>query len=108
MNLVYRYFELGLEGTPINTLKSILEGTNQVKVKIQTNGILTLTNGTILKCVKNYYAPPTGELKLKKISNQCFLVQSGLGITGVQNYNCSACHQRCIQKLKEGTLIRKI
>jgi hypothetical protein len=107
MNLVYRYYELGIEGIPSSMLQQILEGTHAIKVKVASPGMIMLTTNKVIKCVKEYYNTKEGMKPLKKVSNQCYYVQTGLDIQNVGNYQCAQCHLKCSNMLKEGKLIRK-
>lgn len=108
MNLVNRYFQAGIEGIPYFEFKQILEGKHPVRVKISNGGMVMLSTNKTIKCTKHYYAPLTGPLSLKKVTNECYYVQTGLNIKGVQNYDCSSCHLKCLQMREEKALIRKI
>lgn len=108
MNLVFRYHKIGIEGIPSAMLRQILEGSHATKVKMANGGMLMLTTNKIIKCVKEYYNTQEGMKPLKKVSNQCYYVQTGLGITNVNNYACAHCHLKCQDMIKEGKLIRKL
>lgn len=108
MNLVFRYYELGIEGIPATMLQQILGGSHAIRVKAATPGMLMLTTNKVIKCVKEYYDTEEGIKPLKKVSNQCFYVQNGLGIKNIPNYQCAQCHLHCIDMVKEGKLIRKV
>jgi hypothetical protein len=108
MNLVYLYYERGIEGYPTGQLLNILNGQDIVKVKMSTNGMVLLDNNKMIKCVSNYYMTPSGAFaKKSKMSNDCYYTQKDLGITGVGNYKCLQCHTNCINMFNDGFLNRK-
>lgn len=109
MNLITVYNKSGVEGYPINTLQSILQGNDSVKVSKTMSGIIMLDNNTFIKCVDCYYFNPsaTSQEKQRKMSNMCYAYQKKLGIFNVYNYNCVECHKKCIELLREKKLILK-
>lgn len=106
MNLTDRYFRLGIEGIPATQLQRILMGTDSVKVKLKSNGIIMLNNNRVIKCVSEYYGR-SNQPKMKKMSNQCFAAQQSLGLEGISSYDCARCHIRCIDMQEQGHLFRK-
>jgi hypothetical protein len=98
MNIVMRYLGLGVEGIPLKQLERILTGNDTVKVKMTGKGMLILSDKKMIKCVKEYYINPNAESTSKiKASNQCYYTQRDMNITGVANYSCLSCHQKCIE-----------
>ncbi len=105
MNLVCRYANISLEGYPLNVLADIIAGKNQVKVKTVQSGVIVLSSGKVLKCMKNYFKRPEDTTKKSKLTH-CFHIQKELGIESKIN-RCLECSTECITKLKEGSLIRR-
>ena len=110
MDLVTLYLSKQIGGLDENTLEQALLDTHaSLRVKKSGQGMVMLSNNTILKCVNSYYKSPTAPDKKVKHSNaalQCHYAHETLGIVGVDVYQCSQCHLRCIAKRRRGELRR--
>ncbi|MED1125196.1 hypothetical protein [Bacillus atrophaeus] len=110
MNLVTILNSRNIAGIQDDTLKSILEGSHpDISVKIGANGMVMLSDNTIIKCTGEYYTNPNSNVDLKKHKNsvaKCHYVIEGLGVDGVDVNQCTRCHLRCMEKRKGGALKR--
>lgn len=106
MNLVLRHNGLGIEGIPYAVLEKILNDNSPITVQNANRGIILLSNHRIIKCVKHYYSIPGQPFKNKKVSNECYYVQSYFGLRdSVPNFACVRCHQQCLQLKNAGQIV---
>jgi aldehyde:ferredoxin oxidoreductase len=93
-----------------NVLEQVLMDTHaSLRLKKSGQGMLMLNNNAIIKCAGIYYRNPNAPDKKVKHNNtalQCHYVQETLEIVGIDVYQCSQCHLRCIQKRKRKELRR--
>lgn len=84
---------------PDNLLK-VLKGESSVSVKSVKNGLILLSNGQVLKCVREYYKRPGTTAKPKKFINpvlSCRAVRRDLRLQEVvDDLQCRFCHISCI------------
>lgn len=99
-----------IEGIQEETLKTILEGNHPgIEVRMATNGMVMLSDNTIIKCVSEYYRNPNSTVDMKKYKNspaKCHYVMEDLEIDGVRMNRCASCHLRCLEKRKNKELRR--
>lgn len=91
-------------------LLEILKGYDPIiKVKDIKNGITILTNGRILKCTGECYERPNSikNVKSNNIVIACRNTRRNLQLEDVDEFNCTACHIRCLEMLQDHDLIRK-
>lgn len=102
MNLVTILNNRSIAGIQEGELKSILEGTHpSISVRMASNGMVMLSNNTVIKCVENYYRNPNSHVDMKKHNNmtaKCYYVIEDLGLDGVSVNHCAQCHLRCLNK----------
>lgn len=105
MELVSRYFNKGIEGMSYESLKTIFSPNynpgypHDVIIKFINNGVIVLSDHTIIKCVKNYYSDLDGNVCKK---NSCYGVLSHFSNHKVIDVNnCTRCHLEMIHDLSE-------
>lgn len=110
MNLVEILNGRNIAGVQESTLKTILEGTHpSIDVRMASNGMVMLSDNTIIKCVQEYYQNPNSFTDIKKHRNStasCHYVQDHLDIKGVDINQCRLCHLRCMEMKANGELRR--
>lgn len=110
MDLITLMLSKKIAGLEESDFEKVLIGDHEsIGVKKYGQGILMLTNNTIVKCVGNYYKSIDDEGKKAKKSSaglQCYNTQELLGVIGVDVYRCDLCHLRCMQKLRRKELRR--
>lgn len=110
MNLVAMINGRNIAGYQESALKEILRGNHPVSVRMAQNGMVMLSDNTIVKCVHEYYQNPDSTMDMKKYKNspaKCHYVQENLGINGVPLNRCGACHLMCMQ-MREDKELRRI
>ena len=111
MNLVTMLNSRNIAGIQEDTLKSILRGQHPaISVKMAQNGMVMLSDNTIIKCVHEYYQNPESTMDMKKYKNspaKCHYVQENLGIEGVNNNRCAQCHLACME-MRDNKELRRI
>lgn len=110
MDLITLMLNKRIAGLEESVFEQVLMGTHEsLGVKKSGQGILMLTNNAIVKCVSYYYKNTDNQDKKAKKSSdglQCYNTQEALGVTGIDIYQCSICHLRCMQKRKRKELHR--
>ena len=107
MNLVQLLMPPMIQGMQKDALYQALGGSSDVRASSGSNGLVVLTNGTILRCVKNYYQRRDGVETKVKIANECHAVHKSFGIHGISANSCTRCHMRCMDLLDQNELAVK-
>ena len=99
--LLHEAYEQCFVGSMLpDDLLKVLRDESSVSVKSVKNGLILLSNGQVLKCVREYYKVPGTTTKAKKLINpilSCRLTRRDLGIQGsVGDLQCRNCHVSCI------------
>ncbi len=69
------------------------------EVVLGGNGMILLQGGTVINCVSDYYDVPN----VKSVSNRCYEIHKVVD-PSLRANQCIACHNRCIDKHREGEL----
>ena len=107
MNLVLRYTGVCIEKISAKKFKSILLGTDDIKLVKTVPTMLFLSDNTIIRCAAEYYRNPSISQKPKKLASHCFTSQKYLGVTGINVYSCAFCHLACIRLTETNNLTYK-
>ena len=93
-------------------LLKILRGEHStVHVKNIVNGVMIFSDGSVLKCVGDYYEKPnkssTANRGQKNLYLRCRNIRKDYGLEEVSDTDCRHCHICCILKEKTRELKRK-
>lgn len=93
-------------------LLKILRGEHlTVQVKNIVNGVTILTDGSVLKCIGDYYEKPNKSTKVNNQKNfflRCRNTRKEFNLdTVISDADCRQCHITCILKEKTRELKRK-
>lgn len=87
-------------------LKRILRDLDSVYVKKAANGVLVLSDNTVIKCVNQYYM-----INVRSSSNSplvtCRNIKHAIGLDGIDICGCRACHLACLEREERNELTRK-
>lgn len=111
MNLIDYINRRNIAGLQREELRTVLIGMHpSLQVKFASNGVIMLTDNTVIKCVSEYYQNPNSNEDLKKYNNstsKCYYVQRELNIENVPMNMCEMCHLRCLNMYEDKKLKRK-
>ena len=85
--------------------KNILEDRSDTIVSRESQGLLFLSDGGIIKCVKNYYLnKDSSPIPKGKSSDTCFSILNEFDIFDVGRYDCHKCHLKFIDLLENNEI----
>lgn len=85
--------------------KNILEDKSDTIVSRESQGLLFLSDGGIIKCVKNYYLDKdSSPIPRGKSSDTCFSILNEFGLHNVGRYDCHKCHLKFIDLLENNEI----
>lgn len=91
--LYYNSNRKSIDSYDFEEFKNILEGRAGTTVSREAQGLLFLSDGGIIKCVKNYYTDKDGgQIPKSKSSDSCYSILNEFNMFFVKRYECNKCH----------------